>query len=61
MLSAKRKRLEDIQRELARPFEYENRLTALRTRQRELNQLLDIDKDEAGTGSMDSEEIRQAA
>ena len=61
MLDAKRKRLEDIRRELDRPFEYENRLTALLTRQRALNRLLDIDKDEAGTGALDSEEARQAA
>jgi N12 class adenine-specific DNA methylase len=61
MLTAKRKRLEDIRRELSRPFEHENRLTELLTRQRELNRLLDIDRDEAGTGALDSDEIRQAA
>lgn len=61
MLTAKSKRLEDIRRELSRPFEYEHRLTELLTRQRELNRMLDIDKDEAGTGTLDSEEARQAA
>ena len=61
MLGAKRKRLDDIRRELGRPFEYENRLTELLTRQRALYRLLDIDKDEAGTGTLDSEEAGQAA
>lgn len=61
LLDGKRKRLEDIRRELDRPFEYENRLVELLTRQRELNRLLDIDKDEIGTGGMDAEEVKQAA
>lgn len=61
MLTTKSKRLEDLRRELCRPFEHEHRLTELLTRQRELNRLLDIDKDEAGTGTLDSEEARQAA
>ena len=57
----KRKRLEDIQRELDRPFEYENRLVELIARQRELLKLLDLDKDEVGTARMGAEEIKQAA
>ena len=60
-LEMKRKRLEDIHRELERPFEYENRLAELLARQRELLKLLDLDKDEAGTGRMDAEEVKQAA
>jgi len=57
----KRKRLEDIQRELDRPFEYENRLSELLSRQRELLKLLDLDRDEAGTARIDAEEVKQAA
>lgn len=61
MLTVKRKRLEDIRYELSHSFEYENRLTELLARQRELNRLLDIDKDEAGTEVLDSEDARHAA
>ena len=60
-LEMKRKRLEDIQRELDRPFEYENRLAGLLTRQCELLRLLDLDRDEAGTARMDAEDVKQAA
>ncbi|HEY0847156.1 MAG TPA: DEAD/DEAH box helicase family protein [Noviherbaspirillum sp.] len=57
----KRKRLEDIQRELARPFEHENRLVELLARQRELLSLLDLDKGKTGTAGMDADEIKQVA
>ena len=57
----RRKRLEDLQLELARPFEHEGRLTDLLFRQRELLKRLDLDKDEAGSTTVDAEETRQAA
>ena len=60
-LETKRKRQEDIKRELDRPFEYETRLVELLARQRELLKLLDLDKDEVGTAMMDAEESKQAA
>ena len=60
-LEMKRKRVEDIHRELERSFEYENRLAELLARQRELLKLLDLDKDEAGTARMGAEELKQAA
>jgi N12 class adenine-specific DNA methylase len=61
LLAARRKRLEDLRLELTRPFEHEGRLTDLFVRQRELLKQLDLDKDEAGIGRIDVEEIRQAA
>ena len=60
-LATRRKRLEDLRLELARPFEHEGRLTDLLVRQRELHKQLDLDKDEAGSAKADAEEIRQAA
>lgn len=60
-LAMRRKRLEDLTLELARPFENEGRLTALLVRQRELLKQLDLDKDEAGNASLDGEAMRQAA
>ena len=60
-LALRRKRLEDLQLELARPFEHEVRLTTLLVRQRELLKQLDLDKDEAGNASLDGEAMRQAA
>ena len=60
-LEVRRKRLEDIRLELQRPFEHEGRLLDLMTRQRELLKRLDLDKDEAGTAKVDSEELRKAA
>jgi hypothetical protein len=61
LLTARRKRLEDLKLELARPFEHEARLTALVVRQRELLQALDLTKDEAGSTSMDANEQKQVA
>lgn len=61
LLATRRKRLEDLRLELTRPFEYEDRLTDLLVRQRELLRQLDLDKDEAGIGKVDAEELRQAA
>ncbi len=61
LLELKRKRQEDIKRELDRPFEYESKLVELLARQRELMKLLDLDKDEVGSASIDAEEIKQAA
>lgn len=60
-LELRRKRLEDIQSELARPFEHENRLVELLARQRELLKQLDLDKDEAGSAKVDPEDVRQMA
>jgi len=60
-LAVRRKRLENLQIELARPFEHEVRLTALLVRQRELLKQLDLDKDESGSASLDGEAVRQAA
>ncbi len=60
-LAARRKRLEDIRLELARPFEHEGRLAELLVRQRELLRQLDLDKDEAGTSATEAEEALQAA
>ncbi|AEB85650.1 DEAD/DEAH box helicase [Alicycliphilus denitrificans] len=60
-LALGRKRLEDLQLELARPFEHEARLTSLLVHQRELLKQLDLDKDEAGNASLDGEAMRQAA
>lgn len=60
-LEMKRKRLEDIKRELERPFEHENRLIELLARQHDLLKLLDLHKDQVGTAKMDAEEIKQVA
>lgn len=60
-LSVRRKRLEDLQLELDRPFEHEARLTTLLVRQRELVKQLDLGKDEAGSAGLDGEAARQAA
>jgi len=54
-LAARRKRLADLQVELARPFEHELRLNALQARQKELLALLDLTKDEAGSHKGDAE------
>ncbi len=60
-LEVRRKRLDDIRLELQRPFEHEGRLMDLLTRQRELLKQLDLDRDEAGTAKVDTEELREAA
>jgi N12 class adenine-specific DNA methylase len=60
-LQTRRKRLEDIRLELARPFEHEARLGELIARQRALLKQLDLDKDEAGTAATEAEEALQAA
>ncbi|MDZ7855912.1 Eco57I restriction-modification methylase domain-containing protein [Sphaerotilus sp.] len=60
-LLTRRKRLDDIQMELARPFEHEARLGDLIARQRGLLRQLDLDKDEAGTAATEAEEALQAA
>lgn len=54
----RRKRLEGLQFELARPFEHEGRLSALLVRQRELLKQLHLDKDEAGSAGLDGEAMR---
>jgi len=60
-LRMRRKRLDDIQLELARPFEHEARLRELIARQRALLKQLDLDKDEAGTAATEAEDALQAA
>jgi uncharacterized membrane-anchored protein YhcB (DUF1043 family) len=60
-LALKRKRLDDLQLELARPFEHEARLTDLLCRQRALLKALDLDRDEAGSAGADGEDARKAA
>lgn len=60
-LELRRKRLEGIQLELARPFEHENRLVDLLARQRELLKRPDLDKDEAGSAKVDAEDVRKVA
>lgn len=56
-----RKRREDLMLELTRPFEHEARLTSLLDRQRELLQVLDLDKDQAGSAAMEANEQKQVA
>ncbi len=60
-LEVRRKRLDDIRLELQRPFEHESRLMDRIGRQRELLKQLDLDKDEAGTARIDTEELCEAA
>jgi len=60
-LEMRRKRLEDLTLELARPFEHEARLVDLLARQRELAKRLDLDKSEAGSAHMDAEAAPLAA
>ncbi len=60
-LVTRRKRLEDLTLELARPFEHEARLTVLLVRQRELLQALDLTRDEAGSAGADAPEEKQVA
>jgi len=55
-LASTRRRLDDLRDELAKPFEYEERFTALLARQRELACELDLDKDEAGTQGLQASE-----
>lgn len=51
----------DVRHELQRPFEHEGRLLDLLTRQRQLLSRLELDKEEAGTAKVDTEELREAA
>ncbi|MDP1533069.1 MAG: hypothetical protein Q8L92_05750 [Rubrivivax sp.] len=60
-LQVRRKQLDDIRLELQRPFEHEGRLLDLMARQRELLKRIDLDKDEAGTAKIDTEQLREAA
>ena len=59
--SVRRKRLEDIQLELERPFEHQGRLVDLLARQRESLKRHDLDKDEAGSARLDADEMKSAA
>lgn len=60
-IDMRRKRLQDIRLELARPFEHEGRLAELLARQRKLLRQLDLNKDETGSATIDSEDVLQAA
>ncbi|RTL35375.1 MAG: DEAD/DEAH box helicase [Burkholderiales bacterium] len=60
-LASMRQRLVDLREELTRPFEQEDRLTALLARQRELARELDIDKDEVGSQAVEADEQALAA
>jgi hypothetical protein len=60
-LASTRHRLDELREELAKPFEYVKRLTALLGRQRELAAELDLDKDETGTQGMEASEESLAA
>jgi N12 class adenine-specific DNA methylase len=60
-LATRRKRLEDLQLELARPFEHQGRLSALLLRQHELARQLELDKDVAGGARLDGEAMHEAA
>ena len=60
-LASTRRRLDELREELAKPFEHEERLTALLGRQRELAAELDLDKDETGTQGMEASEESLAA
>ena len=56
-LAIKRKRLADLQQELARSFEHESRLNGLLARQAELLKVLDITQDEVGSHSVGEEAV----
>ena len=60
-LKTNRERLIALKDELAKPFEYEGRLTGLIARQRELAKELDLDKDEAGAEAVEAVEESLAA
>lgn len=51
-----RKKLGQLQEELSRPFEHQDRLADLLVRQRDLARELDLDKDEVGTQAVEAEE-----
>jgi hypothetical protein len=55
------RRLDELREELGKPFEHEERLTALLGRQRALAAELDLDKDEAGTQGLEASEESLAA
>ena len=60
-LASTRRRLDELRDELGKPFEHEERLTALLGRQRALAAELDLDKDEAGTQGLEASEESLAA
>ena len=60
-LASTRRRLDELREELGKPFEHEERLTALLGRQRALAGELDLDKDEAGTHGLEASEESLAA
>ena len=60
-LASTRRRLDELREELGKPFEHEERLTALLGRQRALAAELDLDKDEAGTQGLEATEESLAA
>lgn len=60
-LASTARRLDELREELGKPFEHEERLTALLGRQRALAAELDLDKDEAGTQGLEASEESLAA
>jgi N12 class adenine-specific DNA methylase len=60
-LASTARRLDELREELGKPFEHEERLTALLGRQRALAAELDLDKDEAGTDGLEASEESLAA
>lgn len=61
LLASRRKRLADLTQELARPFEHDARLQALRERQAELLSALDLTKDEAGSAGLEASDVHNVA
>jgi N12 class adenine-specific DNA methylase len=60
-LQSLRKKLQQLQDELRRPFEYQDRLADLLARQRELAKELDLDQDEVGSQAVEAEDQALAA
>ena len=60
-LESLRKKLRQLQDELRRPFEHQDRLADLLARQRELAKELDLDQDEVGSQAVEAEDQALAA
>lgn len=60
-LESLRKKLQQLQDELRRPFEHQDRLADLLARQRQLAKELDLDQDEVGSQAVEAEDQALAA
>lgn len=60
-LESLRRKLQQLQDELRRPFEHQDRLADLLARQRELAKELDLDQDEVGSQAVEAEDQALAA